>query len=103
MIETMTGTMLADLVRHGTGAPPSGPLTTTLIGSGASLLMTRGKRPVGLVLLVAGGVLLWREAVAARGQRETAVTPARPAPRASAPAPASSPWPDRAGASAVAA
>jgi hypothetical protein len=100
MIETVTGTMLADLLRYGTGAPPSGPLTTALIGSGASLLMTRGKRPVGLLLLAAGGVLLWREAAAAQ-KRET-LTPARPAPRASD-RPAPPPSHARAGASAAAA
>lgn len=80
MIGTMTGTVLADLVRHGTGAPPSNPLTTALIGSGASLLMTRGRRPIGLVLLAAGGLLLWREAAAARRE---AVRRARPVPAGS--------------------
>jgi hypothetical protein len=101
MIETVTGTMLADLVRHGTGAPPSGPLTNALIGSGASLLMTRGRRPIGLVLLAAGGVLLWREAAAAQRERDALIRRVRPAPRASdRPAP---PSPDRAAASVAAA
>lgn len=98
MIETMTGTVLADLVRHGTGAPPSSPLTTALIGSGASLMMTRGRRPVGLVMLAIGGALLWREAAAARRDGGIGVKRARSAlPESDRPA-----WP-RAGASAAAA
>ena len=98
MIETATGTVLADLVRHGTGAPPSSPLTTALIGSGASLMLARDRRLIGLVLLAAGGALLWREALAARREQDVSLRRARPAPPASDLAPS-----PRAGASVAAA
>ncbi|USI74414.1 hypothetical protein [Sphingomonas morindae] len=83
MLGTFTGSMVATLVREATGAPPAGPLATALIGSGASLVMQRGRRPVGLALLLAGGVVLWREAAAARPR--TARVKVRPATRRPAP------------------
>ena len=80
MLGTFAGSMMADLVRQGTGAPPADPLTTALIGSGASLLLTRGRRPAGVILLVAGGLLLWREAAASqRAHTIRRVEPRRPA------------------------
>lgn len=61
MLNTLANSLLIGTVQKGTGVTPAGPVTTALITTGASLLLTRGRRPVGLALLAAGGFLLWRE------------------------------------------
>jgi hypothetical protein len=61
MLNSLLNSALVGSVQKGTGVAPTGPVTTALITTGASLLLTRGRRPVGLALLVVGGLLLWRE------------------------------------------
>jgi uncharacterized membrane protein (UPF0136 family) len=61
MLRTLAKTMLVGAVQKGTGVVPAGPISTALITSGASLLLTRGRRPVGLALAAVGGLLLWHE------------------------------------------
>lgn len=81
MLGSVVGAMVATLVQEATDAPPAGSVATALIGSGASLLLNPRRRPVGLALLAAGGMLLWRQAAVA--QRQTVRVRAarvRPAP-----------------------
>ncbi|WP_419825275.1 hypothetical protein [Sphingomonas sp.] len=80
MLRDLAGTLLAGAVNQAPGAPGGSgdPLASTLIGTGATLAMTRGRRPVGLVLLAAGGYLLLRDV---RRARATAVLNPPPAPR----------------------
>jgi hypothetical protein len=61
MIRQAATSMLIGAVRKGTGATPAGQVTAGLLTTGASLLLTRGRRPVGLALLALGGLLLWHE------------------------------------------
>jgi hypothetical protein len=78
MLRELAGTMLAGAVNQAPGTATGDPLTSTLIGTGATLAMTRGRRPVGIVLLAAGGYLLLRDISKARAA--AAITPP-PAPR----------------------
>jgi hypothetical protein len=51
------------------GVTRIGTVPGTLITTGASLALTRGRRPIGLALAMAGGLLLWWEI-----ERERAAT-----------------------------
>jgi len=46
---------------RGTGTPAGGAIATTLLTTGVSLMLVRGRRPAGLVLIAAGGMLRWIE------------------------------------------
>lgn len=84
MLRQLAGTMLAGAVRQVPGSEAGDPLASTLIGTGATLALTRGRRPIGIVLLAAGGYLLWRDVAKAR--RAAALMPpsaARQVPSAS--------------------
>jgi hypothetical protein len=61
MLGTLAKSMLVGAVQKGTGVPQSGPISTTLLTTGVSLMLIRGRRPVGLALAVAGGLLRWHE------------------------------------------
>jgi hypothetical protein len=61
MLGTVAKSMLVGAVQKGTGVPQSGPISTTLLTTGVSLMLIRGRRPVGLALAVAGGLLRWHE------------------------------------------
>lgn len=61
MLGTLAKSMLAGAVQKRVGVAPAGPVSTTLLATGASLALTRGRRPFGLALIAAGGLLLWRE------------------------------------------
>jgi hypothetical protein len=80
MLKTLVNSFVIDAVRKRTGIPEPGVLTTAMLTTGASLLMSRGRRPIGLALIAVGGLLLWHETVP-----ETAEITADPLP----PAPAS--------------
>jgi hypothetical protein len=64
MLKMLAKTMFVGAVEKSIGVRPSGTLTTALLTTGASLLLVRGRRPIGFVLLAAGGMLLWRESEA---------------------------------------
>lgn len=61
MLRTLAKTMLVGAVRRGTGLPAAGPISAALLTTGASMALSRGRRPLGLALIAAGGLLLWRE------------------------------------------
>lgn len=61
MLATFAKSLLVGAVQKGTGVPQSGPISTTLITTGVSLMLIRGRRPVGLALAAAGGLLRWHE------------------------------------------
>lgn len=76
MLATVVGAMATAIARETGEGVAAGPFAQALIGSGASLLGRRDRRAVGLILLAAGGLLLWRETVAAERTR-AALRPAR--------------------------
>ena len=61
MLKTFAKSLLAGVVQKKAGVTKIGAIPGTLITTGASLALTRGRRPVGLALAVAGGLLLWWE------------------------------------------
>ena len=61
MLRALAKTMLLGAVQKSTGVVPAGPVSAALLTTGASLMLTRGRRPVGLALAAAGGLLLWHE------------------------------------------
>jgi len=73
MLRTLARTMLIGAVERRVGVSPAGPVSTALLTTGASLLLTRGRRPLGLGLAVAGGLLMWRAAEKARAADEAQV------------------------------
>jgi len=72
MLRTLAKTMLVGAVQKRVGVTPAGPVSTALLATGASLMMTRGRRPIGLALAAVGGLLLWREAERERGEAQAA-------------------------------
>jgi uncharacterized membrane protein (UPF0136 family) len=61
MLRTFAKSLIVGAVQKRSGVAPAGTISTALLTSGASLALTRGRRPVGLALAVLGGLLLWRE------------------------------------------
>lgn len=61
MLKTFAKSLLVGAVQKKAGVTKIGAIPGTLITTGASLALTRGRRPVGLALAVAGGLLLWWE------------------------------------------
>ncbi len=60
MLKTLINSVLIDTVRKRAGIPEPGVLTTAMLTTGASLLLSGGRRrPVGLALIAVGGLLLW--------------------------------------------
>jgi hypothetical protein len=84
MLKTMVNSFLVDAVRKRTGIPEPGVLTTAMLTTGASLLMSRGRRPIGLALIAVGGLLLWHENVPETVEVKPAPRPRGPASDAAA-------------------
>jgi uncharacterized membrane protein (UPF0136 family) len=61
MLRTFAKSLLVGAVQKRSGIAPAGTIATALLTTGASLALTRGRRPVGLALAALGGLLLWRE------------------------------------------
>ena len=61
MLKTLANALVIGAVQKGTGVPPTGTLTTAMLTTGASLMLVRGRRPIGLALLAVGGLMLWHE------------------------------------------
>jgi hypothetical protein len=97
MLATVVGAMAATIAREAADAPPVGGVASALIGSGASLIAQKERRTIGLMLIAAGGLLVWRQAAKADRKAREALKPARVRPT---PPP---PPPPRAGATAWAA
>ena len=72
MLRTLAKTMLVGAVQKRVGVTPAGPVSTALLATGASLMLTRGRRPVGLALAAAGGLLLWRAVERERSEAQAA-------------------------------
>ena len=70
MLRTLAKSMLLGAAQKRAGVTPAGPVSAALLTSGASLLLTRGRRPIGFALAAAGGLLLWREAERRRAETE---------------------------------
>lgn len=83
MLRTLAKSMLVGAVQKRVGVMPAGPVSTALLATGASLMLTRGRRPIGLALAAAGGLLLWRDV-----ERQRAEAPDVPAPAGKEAAPA---------------
>jgi hypothetical protein len=62
MLRTLAKSVLIGAAQRRVGVMPAGTISTALLTTGASLMLKRGRRPIGLALVAAGGVLLWREA-----------------------------------------
>ena len=61
MLRALVNSLVIDVVRKRAGIPEPGVLTTAMLTTGASLLLSRGRRPIGLALIAVGGLLLWHE------------------------------------------
>ena len=85
MLGTFAKSLLVGAVQKGTGVPQSGPISTTLLTTGVSLMLIRGRRPVGLALAAVGGLLRWHELEEER--RAALKAPASPADISAATAP----------------
>jgi hypothetical protein len=70
MLRTLAKSMLIGAAQRRVGVMPAGTISTALLTTGASLMLKRGRRPIGLALVAAGGVLLWREAERSRAVAE---------------------------------
>ncbi len=79
MLQTLAKSMLVGAVQERIGVTPAGPVSSALLATGASLMLTRGRRPIGLALAAAGGLLLWRAAERERSKAETAGAAVPPA------------------------
>ena len=61
MLRGFATSMLVGFVRKKAGVPAIGTVPAALLTSGASLVLTRGRRPIGLAVMAVGGFLIWRE------------------------------------------
>ena len=85
MLRGLAQSVLVGAIERGvggrnTGTPAGGAISTTLLTTGVSLMLVRGRRPAGLVLIAAGGMLRWIE-IERRNAAKDGVRP-RPAPSA---------------------
>jgi hypothetical protein len=80
MFRGLAASVLIGFVRKKAGVPAIGTVPAALLTSGASLLLTKGRRPVGLAVAALGGFLLWREIVHEQEQAKLALAPALPPP-----------------------
>ncbi len=62
MLRMLGQRMVMGAVQKRLGVTPAGPVSAALLTTGATLILTRGRRSLGLGLAIAGGLLLWREA-----------------------------------------
>jgi hypothetical protein len=84
MLAGLGKSMLIKAARKGAGVPETGTLTTALLTTGASLLLSRERRMIGVALIAVGGLLLWRESE----RVEPVIRQARRSPVPPAPTPA---------------
>ncbi|MGN6123303.1 MAG: hypothetical protein ACTHOJ_10155, partial [Sphingomonas oligoaromativorans] len=70
MLRPLARSLLFGPAPRRVGLRPGGTIPTALLTTGASLMLKRGRRPIGLALVAAGGVLLWREAERSRAVAE---------------------------------
>jgi hypothetical protein len=75
MLSTLARAAIVSTIEKGTGVPPAGPLSTVLLTTGAALATMRGRRAIGLGLLVVGGALRWHETVRPDPRAQRALPP----------------------------
>jgi hypothetical protein len=86
MLRAFAKSAMIGAIQRKVGVSPAGTIPTMLLTSGASMLLSRGRRPVGLALVALGGLLLWREIehdradVEAEEEISPALVPPVPAP-----------------------
>ena len=78
MLRGFATSALIGVVRRKAGVPSIGTIPAALLTSGASMMLTRGRRPIGLAVAALGGFLLWRQIE--REQEEANPAPALPPP-----------------------
>lgn len=61
MFRGVATSALMGFVRRKAGVQTVGVIPAALLTSGASLILTKGRRPIGVAVAVLGGFLLWRE------------------------------------------
>jgi hypothetical protein len=61
MLRGFATSALVGFVRKRAGVPSIGTIPAALLTSGASLMLTKGRRPIGIAVAALGGFLLWRE------------------------------------------
>jgi hypothetical protein len=61
MLKALAKSVAIKAVQKRVGVSQPGSVTAALLTTGATLLLSRGRRPVGLALIAVGGFLLWRE------------------------------------------
>lgn len=79
MLRTLAKSMLVGVVQKRVGVTPAGPVSTALLATGATLMLTRGRRPIGLALAAAGGLLIWRGVERERSEARAGEEAAPPA------------------------
>jgi hypothetical protein len=75
MLRGFAKTAAIGFVQKKVGISPAGTLPTILLTSGASMLLTRGRRPIGLAVAALGAFLLWREIEAEQDEISPAPLP----------------------------
>jgi hypothetical protein len=62
-------------VQKRVGISPAGTIPTVLLTSGASMLLKRGRRPIGLAVAALGALMLWHEIEQEREAAKAALPP----------------------------
>lgn len=78
MIRGFATSALVGFVRKKAGVSTIGTIPAALLTSGASLMLTKGRRPVGLAVAAIGAFLVWREIEKAEGEVRPEPAPALP-------------------------
>jgi hypothetical protein len=83
MLRGFVTSALLGFARRKAGVHTIGTIPAALLTTGASLVLTRGRRPVGLAVAALGGFLLWREIEKQESEAGLGPQPALPLPPAS--------------------
>ncbi len=80
MLRGFATSTLIGFARRKAGVSAVGTIPAALLTSGLSLILTRGRRPVGVAVAALGGFLLWREIEQQEREARLAPQPALPPP-----------------------
>lgn len=78
MIRGLATSALVGFARKKAGVSAIGRIPAALLTSGASLMLTKGRRPVGLAVAALGAFLVWREIDRAEEEARPEPAPALP-------------------------